>query len=404
MSKVRLALLNLRIKSETVDKYFKLRRISMSRIMNGDANSKRLFALFALLLGLSLTTAVTAWATTPTDPSEPGSVLVFPLFERGTITQDGVLTPVTQIEISITRCPRGSTVDACSTDFAEDVNLHADWVCPAPPKQFEICAEADFTLESTPKGTILINPENLGTQCPALPATQPPGCIQFVPPPPCPQGYLIVWVVDDSEAPIKFDRLIGDAVIREHPVAPELGPTAFAYNAIPIQAAATLADGAVIPGGSSALNFNGAAYKQVTGKVLGSVHFNDASPAHLVRTDFVLLTLDVLSNAFNNPTQVNFLDFNENQVQHSGSTLFACWERTSILAIDGGASTGFAVKGLWESTSARDLPFFIGGNVGPVTLLGLVITSEGTTTAGIDRQYAYPFLNNSVGVSTSFVP
>jgi len=182
------------------------------------------------------------------------------------------------------------------------------------------------------------------------------------------------------------------------------GGLAFAYNAIPIQAAATLADGAVIPGGSSALNFNGAAYKQVTGKVFGSVHFNDPTPTHLVRTEFVLLTLDVLSNAFNNPTQVNFLDFNENQVQHSGSRLFACWDRTSILAIDRSASIGFAVKGLWESTSARDLPFFLGGKVGPVTLLGLVITSEGTTTAGIERQYAYPFLNNSVGVSTSFVP
>src|SRR4029077_6965450 len=101
----------------------------MSRIMNGDANSKRLFALFALLLGFSLATAMTAWATTPTDSQEPGSVLVVSLIERGATTQDGVLTPVTQIEISITRCPPGSTVDSCTTDFAEDVNLHADWVC-----------------------------------------------------------------------------------------------------------------------------------------------------------------------------------------------------------------------------------------------------------------------------------
>jgi hypothetical protein len=370
--------------------------------MSGDAKSKRLFALFALLLGLSLTTAMTAWATTPTDSEEPGSVLVFPLFETGATTQDGVLTPVTQIEISITRCPSGSTVDSCTTDFAEDVNLHADWVCPASPFQFQVCQEADFTLESTPKGTILINPANLGTPCPALPATQPPGCIQLVPTPPCPQGYLIVWVVDDNEQPIKFDRLLGDAVIREPAITP--GGLAFAYNAIPIQAAATLADGAVIPGGSTALNFNGAAYKQVTGKVYGSVHFDDPTPTHLVRTDFVLLTLDVISNAFNNPTQVNFNDFNENQNQHSGSRLFTCWDRTNILTIDRSANIGFGVKGLWESTSAKDLPFFPGGTVGPVTVLGLNITSEGTTMVGIDRQYALPFLNNSVGVSTSFVP
>jgi hypothetical protein len=330
---------------------------------------------------------------------------VFPLFETGTTTQDGTLTPVTQIEISITRCPSGSTVDACSTDFAEDVNLHADWVCPAKNlDRFSICAEADFTLESTPKGTILINPENLGLECPPLPAPQTPGCIQFVPPPPCPQGYLIVWVVDDNEAPIKFDRLIGDAVIREHPVAPELGPTAFAYNAIPIQAAAALADGALIPGGGTALNFNGAAYKQATGKVYASVHFDDPKGPPTVNTELVLLTLDVFSNSSNNPTRVFFNDFNENQKQHSGHTLFTCWGRTDINTID--STVGFGVKGLWESTSAIDIGFFPPGvgKTGPVTLLGLVITSEGTAATGIDRQYAYPFLNNSVGVSTSFVP
>jgi hypothetical protein len=356
--------------------------------------------LMALVL-LSVT-AMTAWATTPADSQEPGSVLVFPLFETGTTTQDGAVTPVTQIEISITRCPSGSTVDSCSTDFAEDVNLHADWVCPASPFQFTVCKEADFTLESTPKGTILINPENLGTPCPALPATQTPGCIQSVPTPPCPQGYLIVWVVDDNEQPIKFDRLMGDAVIREPNTTP--GGLAFAYNAIPIQAAATLADGALIPGGGTALNFNGAAYKQVTGKVFGSVHFNDSTAIHEVGTEFVLLTVDVFSNAFNNPTQVNFNDFNENQNQHSGSRLFTCWDRTNIQNIDRSANIGFGVKGLWESTSARDLAFFPGGKVGPVTLLGLVITSEGTAAAGTERQYAYPFLNDSVGVSTSFVP
>jgi len=377
----------------------------MSRIMNEDANSKRLFVLFTLLLGFSLTTAMTAWATTPTDSEEPGSVLVFPLFETGTVVQDGVIVPKTQIEISITRCPGGSTVDSCTTDFAEDVNLHADWVCGASPFVFQVCAEADFTLESTPKGTILINPENIGTPCPALPATQTPGCIQSVPTPPCTQGYLIVWVVDDNEAPIKFDRLIGDAVIREHPNGmAETATTAFAYNAIPIQAAATLADGALIPGGGTALNFNGTAYKLVTGKVYASVHFNDPTAIHEVGTEFVLLTLDVTSNAFNDPTKVAFNDFNENQNQHSGSRLFTCWDRTNIQNIDRSATVSFGVKGFWESTSANDLAFFSGGKVGPVTLLGLVITSEGTAAAGIERQYAYPFLNNSVGVSTSFIP
>jgi hypothetical protein len=86
----------------------------MSRLMNGDANGKRLFALFALLLAFSLTTAMTAWAQQLSDSQEPGSVLVFPLFEQGKST----------FEISVA-CPTG----ASCTD-GQDVDIRAHWVCP----------------------------------------------------------------------------------------------------------------------------------------------------------------------------------------------------------------------------------------------------------------------------------
>ena len=63
---------------------------------------------------------------------------------------------------------------------------------------------------------------------------------RFVPPPPCPRGYLIGWVVNTSDRPIKFDGLIGDAVLRVS------GGALASYNAIPIQADPALANGALI--------------------------------------------------------------------------------------------------------------------------------------------------------------
>ena len=58
--------------------------------------------------------------------------------------------------------------------------------------------------------------------------------------PAVPLCHLIGWVINTSDQPIKFDGLIGDAVIRESPIA--VG----AYDATPIQADPVLASGALI--------------------------------------------------------------------------------------------------------------------------------------------------------------
>ena len=50
-----------------------------------------------------------------------------------------------------------------------------------------------------------------------------------VPRAPCAGGYLIGWLIDPaSDTPIKFDGLIGDAVVRTS------GTAQAGYNAIPI--------------------------------------------------------------------------------------------------------------------------------------------------------------------------
>ncbi|RJF95069.1 hypothetical protein [Noviherbaspirillum saxi] len=52
---------------------------------------------------------------------------------------------------------------------------------------------------------------------------------QRVPVPPYERGYLVGWVINTADRPIKFDALIGDAVLRATD-----GATS-AYNGIPIQ-------------------------------------------------------------------------------------------------------------------------------------------------------------------------
>src|SRR5215472_17639690 len=77
------------------------------------------------------------------------------------------------------------------------VKLHADWVCPGSenPTSSFVCKESDFILFTTINGKITLSPNG-----PNLP--------------PCKHGYLVVYVVNLFDQPIKFDGLFGDAVVR----------------------------------------------------------------------------------------------------------------------------------------------------------------------------------------------
>src|SRR5215475_11522944 len=194
------------------------------------------------------------------DPQEPGSVLVFPKFLRGTVQTESGVQPRTEIEISI-RCPKG----AVCPDSGQNVNLRAHWVCPSGDF-FAPCLETDFNLNRTVHGTLYFNPENVAS------ASNFP-----VPAPPCNAGYLIVWAVNANGNPIKFDGLVGDVVIR-------VGANdASAYNAIPIQAVSTVPPGGAISlGVGGGLVFDGLDnhYKALTGTIIGTVRYDRPGSAN----------------------------------------------------------------------------------------------------------------------------
>jgi hypothetical protein len=344
------------------------------------SNMKWLCVL-SCLVAVALATKPAA-ANVLNDPGEPGSVLVFPLYETG-ITPGGV-TPITQFEISVA-CPNGSTC----TD-AQDVDIRLHWVCAEAPQ----CAERDFTLATTVNGTLRFDPQ--GNCSPTNNANNFFDTCGSIPPPPCDEGYLIAWVVDETNASIKFDGLIGDAVLRETTTA------VTAYNAIAIQAGTALATGAptnLYHNGH--LNFNGVAYKEVTNTIIGSVHYDGVDPITGIdsKTVLVLLTLDVRSNQLNNPVEVNLNFYNEIEQLNSNNTVFFCQEQAYLS--DLGETNTFGFKGLVESTSAKKVPFLgTGDKTGPVSLLGLVLTREDDDA----RHYAYPLYDNSIPLATSFAP
>src|SRR5262249_21746892 len=127
----------------------------------------------------------------------------------------GNLVPRTEIELGAI-CPplrqNATGPQACAPHQAVRVEFH--WVCPgAANVNSNICLEQDFFITVTPDGKVVLPAD--GT---TFNTNQPPGVL----PPPCPRGYLIGWVVNATTLqPIKFDALIGNAVIR----GPNLGAT-----------------------------------------------------------------------------------------------------------------------------------------------------------------------------------
>jgi hypothetical protein len=341
---------------------------------------------------VALATPCSAWAMWGTsslsDSEQPGSVIVFPKFIRGTVfTPDQGTKPVTDFEVSVT-CPGGGT-----NCFAQSVTIRFHWVCPGSTilPTFP-CREVDFNLTTTTKGTLHFNPENI------FPANR------SVPPPPCPEGFLVGWVINGLGQPIKFDALIGDAVIRESSTA------SAAYNAVAIQAAAGLPTNASTDVNlNGALDFDGTEYQGVSGKIFGNVRYDVPGTAtpFTVSTSLTLLTLDVLSNLPNNPVFVDLNFYNENENLHSTGTSFSCFEQIPLSVMDPGltAAAMGTPKGMFESVRAEKVQIIDSDKSGPVTLLGLVLTREfDPVTGALLREYAYLLSHDSTPVVTAFAP
>jgi hypothetical protein len=402
---------------------------------------------WALALVPVLAVATPALANVLSDSEQPGSVIVYPkfvnsLFNGGSLlTVDGNLVSQTEIELGVV-CPPNVIAAGftCTEHLPIKVRMH--WVCPgAEGVNSNICPEEDFDVWLSINGKVAFSAD--GTP---INGNSPP----LVPAPPCARGYLIGWVISPvNDLPVKFDGLIGNAVIRN----PNLvaGPNAgsstavSAYSAITIQAdpaivvtpppastAVTTVPGPAIPASAvdGALHFGLAGgYTTVTGVQIGDVRFDKTTagaplPNVLSKTNLTFLTLDVLSDEPNAPTFIDIDFWNESQATVAGSsspsfehltstfTEFVCWNQVPLSSLAGGNLTqafqgtrkGVVIAGPAMKIPDGNAPADVSSPTA-VTLIGLVETVEGTAANGfLERKYNFNLQTNGVPVATTFVP
>src|SRR6516162_212680 len=380
------------------------------------------------------------------DSQEPGSVIIYPKFINelfgptgAPIIVDGQTVAQTEIEIGAV-CPPGFVHAGGTCPEHEAIKIRFHWVCPGQEGiNSNICPEENFEVNITVNGKLAFSANGL-----PINGNSPP----MVPAPPCARGYLIGWVISPAnDLPVKFDGLIGNAVIRNPnlPAGTSGGSSTglSAYNAVTIQADPGLANGAAITlgGGTGGANpglvFDGAPghYLALTGVAIGDVRFDKTTPGAplpnvLSRSSLTLLTLDVLSDLPNNPTFVGIHFWNESLGSAVGSsnpafehltstfTTFVCWEQVSLAALGGGNLTqafqntrkGVFIAGPAQKEADGNAPNdhpIIGADPSPfpVTLIALVETIEGTAAnLFLERKYNFNTQNDSFVVPTTFVP
>jgi hypothetical protein len=371
------------------------------------------------------------------DSQQPGSVIVFPKFIGGrsaagaAVNVDGVTLPRTEIELGVV-CPPGVVRTTTVCFEHQTIIVRGHWVCPGSQDLTTkfVCQETSFDIFLSIDGKLAFSADGNGTYFANQPQVRAPQCQN---------GYLIMWVVDDAGQAIKWDGLIGDAVIRgpNNAVGPvATSPSAVAgfssavsaYTAITIQADPALALGDPVSTAGNRLHFSGAPgeYLGVTGVLYGDVKFDNEAPANAAgpnpnnafsQTFLILLTLDVNSNAPNNPTFVSITFHNESSATVSTSNPlfeaptdtfveFLCWGQFQLTAIDDNLTQAFqgTRKGSFVAGPAEKMAF--GGTddaTGAVTLLGLVYTVEGTAANSyLERSYIFAPYNDSFFVGTDF--
>jgi hypothetical protein len=194
--------------------------------------------------------------------------------------------------------------------------------------------------------------------------------------------------------------------------------SAQAYNAITIQAsenfgAGNLTDDPANGGdGDGNLDFNGSEYQMLTGRIFGTVRYEDfILVGGVVRTDLILLTLDVRSNLVNPRTDVKLNFYATNEDLTDAAVNFFCWTEQRLTAINASfTDVVMGRKGLVESTSATQFDFATGVTT-DATVLGIVETREcvattaaGDCSLGQNRDYAHSLNNDGNPVPTTFKP
>ena len=338
---------------------------------------------FSLVLTVSLGMMLPSFAQALEPPrssyEEPGSVIIFPKFMKGTVVVDGATRAQTEIQVRA-QCPNGAS---CRT--AEPVKLRFNWICPGTEGVLlkSVCRESEFEVELPVDGKTSFNPEDPGLGANNI------GSIA-----PCPRGYLIGWVISPvTGRPVKFDALSGSALLTDG------DGSIRSYQAFSIPADPNLATRAEIATdidprtGTPGLVFDGGAghYQVVAGAFPATLEYHKlTAPLSSGQAFLILLTLDVRANRPNYPTFVD-LDYLADQgTRASTSWNFTCWREIQNPNIDtnftlvgaripnGVVLSGRAIKAPIAGVS--DIP-------GPVVLLGLVPNDEGHGGARMDPAY-----------------
>src|SRR5215472_9298545 len=118
--------------------------------------SARLAALLIPAFALAAPAFAQVRPTTLSDSQEPGSVIVFPKFVKGTVAlPEGGTAPVTELEIGVV-CPKGVI---CPEHQAVKIRFH--WVCGTSEANLAgsfICKETDFDVTATVFEKIVLTP------------------------------------------------------------------------------------------------------------------------------------------------------------------------------------------------------------------------------------------------------
>jgi hypothetical protein len=242
-------------------------------------------------------------------------------------------------------------------------------------------------------------------------------------------------VVDPTtDQPVKFDGLMGVAVIRKSATA------VVEYSAISVQADPLLSTGSKIDTSLDAqghrqlpLDGFGGHYLTVTGSVTGNVtyddpgrpardvtHDNPGPPAPRgtqIATSLIMLTLDVRTNQPNRLTSVDLRFYNEDGQRFvSTSVRFRCWGRFQLSTdIDRSLTRARMQSRVGTVYSGQAFKLDMQGiddpahdETGAATLLGLVETDESPVgVTGMMRTYGASVDDTSEHkepVSSMFVP
>lgn len=241
-------------------------------------------AVFSAMALTGLMVAAPAFADLESD--EPGSVLVYPVFEsQGDVSTQIRLTNVFPTDQWV------KFVTVCGYDKRE----------VAPFAERYLCEATDKTYKLTPYETLVIDVERLNPQCT--------------------EGFVVAYEVDsiNDGNPVGNNALIGSYLIDR--MNPNRGG---ADQAIPIQYVGTTeaepCDGT--------LCFDGQNYEYLPDTLW--TDFRAVSFEPTKATDLVVLTMDTWAGRNNFATFVSIDAWNENEDNYSAANEFFCWNRIRL--------------------------------------------------------------------------